>query len=159
MQYGVTKQLMAWTAILMLFVQPLCLRAGDCGCCSTAEKNEQQQSCCSTQNTTASCCSKSASGNCCNAVLPQPCSKRIDANSCDCGDRCDCTVETPGQPAPAVPLHPSQRDHNPSAWILLADQILVADCPVNSQGCGIVTAFLPVISAQEYCALLSRFTC
>ncbi len=143
------KQLMAWSAIAMLFLQPLSLTGNDCGCASNVRTTA-----------TASCCSlKQAAKSCCGVVEKTCCSKndKVTTTTCTCGDQCRCSKGKPVQPVPAVPAKESQREHTQT--LALPNSLLPSVVSSSENTICLLSRsdFRPALTAQQTCVLLSRF--
>ena len=148
--YKFAKQLMAWSAVMMLFVQPLNLSANDCGCCSNVQQTE-----------TATCCySKSEPGSFYDSAQTC-CSKEETLNTtCTCGDQCRCSIEQPGKQLPAIPTNDSQNDQSQSLALTLEAATIGVSLPDSDFGCHSFSVYCrPALTAQQICVLLSRFNC
>jgi len=154
------KQAITWSAMFTLLVQPVSLQASDCGCCSKGHSQNETQNCCSTTTAANSCCSQQSS-TCCSART-NPCSveKTQSSSPCKCNDKCQCSVQNePTVPIPAIPTNNS--GHDQTQLVLLAIQ------PICCSNCFAVAKPKPrpdstiarTLTAQQVCALLSRFTC
>ena len=151
---------MAWSAIVMLFVQPLKVDASNCGCvgkevrtpvsltCSYCSAQAPAKSCCDTQ--TRSCCSSSKK-TCCSS------GDQVHSTPCRCGDQCQCSVEKQRQPHPFVPLSDAQTEQTQTVAVAIYVAPLVALRPRQDFGCPPFSVHQPTLTAQQICALLSRF--
>ena len=144
----IAKQLLAWSAIAMLFVQPLSLSASNCGCCTTGD-----------QAGSATCCASTIqSSSCCGSKTTCCCSKSQEVNpTCTCGDQCRCSIETPGKPLPAVPLNGSQHEQTQTLALTISVVPLVVTRPDSNIDRQNGSVYRPALTAQQTCALLSRF--
>ncbi len=154
--YDFAKLLVAWTAIIMLFAQPLNLRASDCGC-SGSNIQTAKNSCCGSTETT--CCSSSVELTCCSSSTKTCCSKNdvLKSSSCNCGDQCRCSSEQPSQPMPAVPVNETQTEQSQSVALTLEVAVLCFAQPKSSFDRQLFSGYQPALTAQQTCALLSRF--
>ncbi len=154
--YDFAKQLAAWTAIIMLFAQPLNLRASDCGCSGSIIQTAKN-SCCGSAETT--CCSSSVERSCCSSSTITCCSKNEGPKNspCDCGEQCRCSQEQPSQSIPAVPANETQNEQSPSVALTLEVVVLCVTQPKSSFDRQVFSGYQPALTAQQTCALLSRF--
>lgn len=154
--YDFAKQLAAWTAIIMLFAQPLSLRASECGC-SGSNIQAAKNSCCGNNDTT--CCSSSVEPSCCSSSTKSFCSKNDVSKSspCNCGERCRCSNEQPSQPMPAVPVNEAQNEKSQSVALTLEIDGRCVTWPKSNFERQLFSGFQPSLTAQQTCALLSRF--
>lgn len=91
--------------------------------------------------------------SCCAAVIEPP------ETTCNCGDQCQCAPEKPVESLPVVPIHQSVNDQV-QLLVLTIDGELIVDSLTDAEfGRQSFTAYRPALSAQQFCALLSRFTC
>lgn len=150
------KQLAAWTAIVMLFAHPLNVRVGNCGC-SSSKIQTTKNACCGNSETT--CCSPSVERSCCSQSTESCCSKVDFSKSlpCDCGDQCQCSTEQPNQPLPAVPVNESQNEQSQSVALTLEVVELYTVQPKYKSKRNLLSEYQTALTAQQICALLSRF--
>lgn len=152
------QQLTTWSAMMMLFAQPLCLQTTQCNCCSANDQLAEATMCCSLDSPTSSqnvgCCATERS--CCSAKR----TTLTAATSCECGTDCQCSIhQVPGVPLPALPTNNS--GHDPIQLVMLAIQSSCdCDCLADSRSKPrLESSVIHSLTAQKVCALLSRFTC
>lgn len=156
----VTKQLMAWLAIGMLLVQPLGMTGNDCGCSSSGVNESAMASCSLEASAKSFCCSMNSSAeSCCVAAKTSCCSAsdQLSNTPCKCGDHCLCSLNEPAMPLPAIPSNKTQNDqvktltlptcHAPMAILRTGKKVGFQSFTVNRRP----------LTAQQTCALLSRF--
>ncbi len=145
-----TKQFMAWLAVMTLMVQPVWLSASQCGC-GKSVADQPENGCCSHGDGADSCCGSRAS--CCPAKASAP-------SNCDCGQNCGCSVSSPIESLPAIPPRQSQQDQSQTLGTVIANSLaiptLLAGDKNGPRDCSV---FLPPRTAQQICAFLSRFIC
>ena len=151
--YDFTKQLLAWSAIVMLFVQPLSLVGSGCQCGSSDSETVNARSCC-----TAEVATKIEADTCCASVQTSCCTTQ-KSSPCRCGDQCRCSADEPGNPLPAVPMNDSHSDQVLALAISLSVASFDAIVPDAEFGRRTSVAHRPALTAQETCVLLSRFNC
>ncbi len=158
------EQSMTWSAMLMLLVHPFCIPVANCGCQLDSRSTVEQSGCCS--NFSKTCCDEVAP--CCSAE-PFSCSSQSSDCAapetdfglpCKCGHQCRCgSIDGPYAPAPVIPTNNSPSEQ--SQWLILAIQSTVGiDCEMGSEDLRQPKlAQKYSLTAQQVCALLSRFTC
>ena len=149
------RQVMTWSAMFMLLVQPLGALGADCGCSSAKETSNV--SCCSGADT---CCG-SAETSCCSKTS-SCCSTTTNSNDapCRCGDNCQCgTADGNQSPNPVIPVSDSTSQQ--TQILALANQTISGiDGTIFGNEFPRAESASPVsLTAQQVCALLSRFTC
>ncbi len=128
-------QLMAWSAVVMLFLQPLVLNGDDCGCGAGNEPAAAMATLLFGQ------CSgkkmlRAAKSSCCTA------SNELPDTSCKCGDQCRCSVNEPGKPLPVVPANESQNEQTQSlALTNCVESVIVfkTECKLDCQSFSVVS--------------------
>ncbi len=175
-----TKQVLAWAAVVVLLIQPISLNANGCPCASSAAffaSATNVANCCSTGNS-LTCQSDSGitqqvdespvAAQCCD-VAKECCTTLVDwcqsgcaassavRSSCDCGSGCPCAIRRPiPEPAP-LPIDTS-RSGALESFIVASLLFPPTVIPSNSQLVvrhSVNSIF--VRSAQQTCVLLSRF--
>lgn len=147
--FDFTKQLLAWSAIVMLFVQPMSLAGSGCQCASSDSQTVVAKNCCAAKVETNTCCANEQT-TCCTAKESSP---------CQCGDQCKCSVEAPGKSLPAVPINDSHSDQVLALVLSLSVASLDAIIPDAEFGRQTSMAPRPALTALQTCVLLSRFNC
>ncbi len=144
------KQLLAWSAIAMLFLQPLGLNGRDCGCRSGKLLDAAPAGCCS---------AKAADKSCCGSVNTMCCSANDKQSSvpCKCGDQCRCLVNEPGNPLPAVPVNESRNEQPQTLALTISFVRMIVSGTECKFGFRTFSVYRPALTAQQTCALLSRF--
>ena len=152
----IIRQVVSWTAVMTLLVQPVGLFASNC-CCDSI--NAVTHECCNAGQSPA-CCSQDR--NCCRVEQPSCCTKSIapECDPCSCGDRCLCAAtDGPASPVPVAPVNHSETEQT-NVSPLTAEPLV--DCPLvpdaNAQRKSDIVGSYS-FTAQQICALLSRFTC
>lgn len=172
-----TKQALAWAALVVLLIHPLSLNASGCPCASSAAFAASVTNCCSTGNSpthqsdsglsqrvdqwsvTGQC--YDATKDCCTTLVvgfQRGCAASSAVKlSCDCGTGCPCAIRQPApEPAP-LPIDTS-RSGALESFIVAAFLFPPAVLPRNSQlGVRHSVNSIFVRSAQQTCVLLSRF--
>ena len=151
---------MAWSAIVMLFVQPLKVDANNCGCGGKEVRTPVSLagSCCSGQAPAKSCCGSQTKA-CCSSSKKNCCSSgdQVHSAPCRCGDQCQCSVEKQRQQQPVVPLNDLQTEQTQTVAVAIYVAPLVVVRPRQDFGCPPFSVHQPTLTAQQICALLSRF--
>ena len=144
------KQLMAWSAIMILFLQPLGLNGNKCGCEASARQVAEAPCCCSA-DVSSNECFGAAKSSCCSA------SKDLPGTRCKCGDQCRCSVNEPGKQLPAVPINESQNERTQTlATTIRVEPVFVLKIKSKFR-CQSFSVYRPALTAQQTCVLLSRF--
>ena len=149
------RQFMTWCAMFMLLVQPIGAQGADCGCSSAKELSTGN--CCSVAKAycgsdQTSCCSKKSS---CRSTT-----KCMDDVPCSCGDQCQCGAADGNQsPNPAIPVGVTTSQQ--TQILALASQTTSeVDVAIFGDEFPRAEFASPIsLTAQQVCALLSRFTC
>ena len=162
------QQAITWSAMLMLLVQPLGLQAADCGCCSAENALVDAKiscapisggSCCG--NVPESCCSPKST-NCCSSKKSACCSstKSSDDTPCNCGENCQCGVSEDSTPfTPAIPTNDSTSQQTQILALAIQTISGIDAAPLGDEFPQAESASPVSLTAQQACALLSRFTC
>ncbi len=150
------KQLLAWSAIAMLFVQPSGLNGNVCGC---GAANGQMAA--TDRGGAAGVAAKpcdSAKSTCCSAKTTC-CSAGSERSNtpCRCGDRCRCSANEPGKPLPAAPVNESQTERTQTLVLTISVVPIVISRTDSKFGLHSYSVYRPAHTAQQTCALLSRF--
>ena len=148
------RQFMTWSAMFMLLAQPVGAQGADCGCSSANEVSTG--TCCSVADTCCgsaenSCCSKASS--CCSAT-------NVADTPCSCGDECQCGAADGNHlPNPAIPV--SDTTSQQTQILALANQTIseIDSTTFGDEFPRAESASPFSLTAQQVCALLSRFTC
>lgn len=152
---------MAWFAIGMLLVQPLSVNRNDCGCCSKRVNESAKASCCSLEApTTSICCSKISSvESCCEAAKTSCCSAsdQFSNTRCKCDDHCLCSLSEPAKQLPAIPSNEKQNDQVNTLSLTVCVVPTAVSQTESKFRFQVSTVYRPALTAQQTCALLSRF--
>jgi hypothetical protein len=148
--HDLARQLVAWPAIAMLLLQPLLVIGDDCGC---GPRNGLRATASATQ-------AKPVAKTCCCSTTRMrysPGKDGLTRQSCACGERCCCSANERGNPLPASPVNESR--HEPAQLPALAS----GDWPKHlfraerNSSLPVYPVSRPALTAQQSCALLSRF--
>lgn len=152
---------MAWFAIGMLLVQPLGMNGNDCGCCSKRVNEFAKASCCSLEApATSICCSMNSSAeSCCEAAKTSSCSAsdQLSNTRCKCDDHCFCSLNEPAKPLPAIPSNETQNDQVNTLSLTTCHAPMAISRTEKKVGFQSFTFNRRPLTAQQTCALLSRF--
>ena len=144
------KQLVAWSAIAMLFLQPLGLSGYDCGCGSVNVQEATTEYCCSMDTPEKSCC-RTSEKTCCST------SDKVNNAPCKCGDHCRCSMNQPGKPLPVIPVNESQSEQSQSLALTSSVWPTAVSQTESKFGGQTFSVVRLALTAQQTCALLSRF--
>ena len=145
-----SNRLMAWSAMAMLFLQPLALQAHECNCRAFSHNEVEAKGCCESEDSAQSCC-ETQTDSCCSTreAMAEP--------ICNCGEQCCCSVGEPEMPMTPVPVEESQNGQT-RTLALMVNVLSNSDCRSEKKIClNLFQVHRPAQSAQETCALLSRF--
>ncbi len=152
---------LTWSAVLTLLVQPISLpTAKDCGCCARSAATSQTVAGCSASLDTNRCCTPPPK-TCCSrkrSCCSDPRAKTTTV--CQCGDDCRCsTRRDPVSPAPIVPTPDWQQDQYQLVWLSTQTLPGNSSLPDDHLAGPTIASTVLTLTAQQVCALLSRFTC
>lgn len=146
-------QFMAWSAMCIMLIYPVGLQHHSCPCSSG-----KVPSCCASSSKNS--CERGEDldwpGSICCCVA----SKAVECLDCQCGEQCQCGKHSSDpSPIPAIPANDSTTER--VFGIACIGQTVCCLCETIEGAQNIITKWGSPrsLSAQQVCALLSRFTC
>ncbi len=145
-----TKQLLAWSAITMLLLQPVGWQGTACGCGTGNEQATSTAGLGTGQATTKSCCSSAGTSH-------GDASNEIFDSRCNCGNQCCCSENEQETPLPALPLKESHLEQPLTLALMAGVEPIAATRTASKFGFLTFTVNRTALTALETCVLLSRF--
>jgi len=163
---NIVRQVLTWSATVMLMVQSVGWPAAGCGCGSIRSAADRSSKC--PEQARQVCCGVdrchgcgTSQESCCESRTKDGATATANADSdCGCGQSCHCGMADGNDlPIPAIPVRESTHEQTQLLVVLFASIFDPAAAHVGGDLSGFESVGQYSFRAQQVCALLSRFTC